>query len=130
MKNDGEPDMHDNRFVITERVGSIGSHLTKTVAQDNDVNILDDITAEKIKNRKEQLDNNKIKFIKESILLSCFHSKNGQKERLYFLYNSYHKRSRGFHFMKIIVVGGSGLLGQQLVNLFKQKKFDAAKLSY
>jgi len=58
--------MCDTYLVVTGGAGFIGSDLTKTVAKDNDVVVLDDVSTGKIKNRKKQLDNKKIEFIKGS----------------------------------------------------------------
>ena len=59
--------MKDKNVVITGGAGFIGSNLTRTLAADNDVTVIDDLSTGNLENIKNLIDNKSIMFVEGSI---------------------------------------------------------------
>ena len=59
--------MKNKNIIITGGAGFIGTNLARTLADDNNVTIIDDLSTGKIENIQDLINENKIKFIKGSI---------------------------------------------------------------
>jgi len=59
--------MKNKNIIITGGAGFIGTNIARTLADDNNVTIIDDLSTGKIENIQDLINENKIKFIKGSI---------------------------------------------------------------
>jgi len=59
--------MKNKNIIITGGAGFIGTNLARTLADDNNVTVIDDLSTGKIENIQDLINENKIKFIKGSI---------------------------------------------------------------
>jgi UDP-glucose 4-epimerase len=59
--------MKNKNIVVTGGAGFIGSNLTRNLANDNNVIVIDDLSSGKIKNIQDLINENKIEFIRGSI---------------------------------------------------------------
>ena len=59
--------MKDKNVVITGGAGFIGSNLTRTLAADNNVTVIDDLSTGNLENIKDLIDNQSILFVEGSI---------------------------------------------------------------
>ena len=59
--------MKNKNIIITGGAGFIGTNIARTLADDNNVTVIDDLSTGKIENIQDLINENKIKFIKGSI---------------------------------------------------------------